>query len=95
MGTVAIRKRVDAKKEARGPEEALALLRTADRVLAVRGKRVVEFDLRRASPTDEELLAAVIGPSGKLRAPTLVAQRTVLVGFHFETYAEWFTSRQG
>ena len=34
------------------------------------------------------LEAAVIGPSGNLRAPTLRVGKTWLVGFHAETYAE-------
>jgi hypothetical protein len=31
----------------------------------------------------------VIGPSGKLRAPTLIRGKTVMVGFHEEGYGDF------
>jgi len=79
---------LDAKKEKRGPKEALALARRAERVLIAKGKKLLDYDLRKESPSDDELLAGLIGPSGNLRAPTLLVGKTLLVGFHEGAYEE-------
>jgi hypothetical protein len=47
---------------------------------------VLHLDLSQTKPTDEELAALVIGPSGNLRAPTLQVGDTLLVGFDDELY---------
>jgi hypothetical protein len=70
-----------------GPSEALALARRAKRVVATRHKKVVTFDLK-SEPTDEELLAVLLGPTGNLRAPTAWVGSTLVVGFSPEVYAE-------
>ncbi len=46
------------------------------------------FDLRNDRPPDSELLTAMLGPTGNLRAPTLRAGDTLLVGFNPDVYAE-------
>ncbi len=46
--------------------------------------------MRRDPPADDLILEGMIGPSGNLRAPTIVAGGTVLVGFHPEAYREVF-----
>jgi hypothetical protein len=79
--------RVDAKKQRLGPEEALALLRDVDTLIATRGKRVVTVDLRKARPQRAELLVLLLGPSGALRAPTRRRGRTLVVGFDEAIYA--------
>ncbi len=80
--------RVDARKEQRGRDEALALARSADRVLVARGKKVVTFDLKKDPPDDDTLAAHLLGPTGNLRAPTVRKGRTLLVGFSEEAYRE-------
>ncbi len=82
--------RVDATKERIGPEDALKLLDGIDTVIAMRGKAVVKFSLKKDRPTDEELLAHLIGPTGNLRAPTARVKKTLLVGFEPETYGSVF-----
>ena len=57
-------------------------------LLAMGGKKCEEFAL--AKLTGEERAAKVLGPSGKLRAPTLLVGDTVVVGFHDEAYGELF-----
>lgn len=79
---------VDAKKEKKGPREALALLEGQSRLVVARGKKVQTFDLRRKPLPQKEILAAIMGPSGNLRAPTLRRGKTVLVGFNEEAYDE-------
>jgi len=49
-----------------------------------KGRKVVEVDLRKDRPPDEELLSMLLGRSGKLRAPALRKGRTVVVGFNQE-----------
>jgi arsenate reductase-like glutaredoxin family protein len=84
---------VDAKKERYGPEEALRLAREATEVFIAKGKRVVHVDMKAAPPSDEELLALLLGPSGNLRAPTLRRGTTLIVGFEPETYRRELRAR--
>jgi hypothetical protein len=51
-----------------------------------RGKNVVTFDMRAAPPDDDTLAAAILGPTGNLKAPTLRVGDTLLVGFNEETF---------
>jgi hypothetical protein len=83
---------VDAKKERRGRDEALKLARSAPRVVAARGKKVVVFDMTKDPPDDETLAAHLLGPSGNLKAPTLRVGDTLLVGFGEEAYRQVFGS---
>ena len=78
---------VNATKAKLGPDEALKVIRGAEQLLAARGKSLVEFDLKRDRPSDEELLKKLIGPTGTLRAPTIRSGKTVTVGYH-ETLLE-------
>jgi hypothetical protein len=78
----------DAGKQRRGPDEALALARTVDRIVVGKGKKVVMFDMRANPPDDETLLAHMLGPTGNLKAPTLRKGRTLLVGFSDEAYQQ-------
>ena len=68
--------------------EALALARSAAKVVVGRGKKVVTFDMRHDPPDDETLLAHVLGPTGNLKAPTLRTGDTLLVGFSEAAYRE-------
>jgi len=77
----------DAGKQKQGPKEALVLARSAAEVVVARGKKMVTFDMKKAPPNDETLLAHLLGPSGNLRAPTVRKGKTLLVGFSDELYA--------
>lgn len=74
----------DARKEKIGPEGALELARSANTVIAAKGKKVVKFDMKKDSPSDEELTKVLIGPSGNLRAPTIRAGKKLFIGFNEE-----------
>ena len=78
----------DAGKERRGRDEALALARSADKVVVVKGKQTVTFEMRKSPPDDETLLAHLLGPTGNLRAPTLKKGKTLLVGFQEAAYEQ-------
>lgn len=68
--------------------EALALAKKVKTVVSTRGKQVVRIDRRRNAPTDEELLAVLLGPTGNLRAPAAIVGDTLVVGFNAEVYRE-------
>ena len=81
---------MDAKKQRYTAEDLEVLIGDAKRVIAVKGKKRVELDLARDEPTAAELEAAMIGPTGNLRAPTVRVGKTLLVGFTEEAYDEHF-----
>ncbi len=69
-----------------GAEKALELAKAASRIIVMKGKKVSDFDMKKDAPTKDELLAAMLGTTGNLRAPTIVRGKTVLVGFNQEVY---------
>lgn len=77
---------VNAARVRLGNADALKLLDGIERFVAARGKKIVEFDLKKDRPTDEELLAHMLGPTGNLRAPTARIGKMLLVGFNEEVY---------
>jgi hypothetical protein len=81
---------VDAAKDRRGRDEALKLARTAARVVAAKGKKVVVFDMKKDPPDDDTLAAHLLGPTGNLKAPTLQVGETLMVGFGEEAYRQVF-----
>jgi arsenate reductase-like glutaredoxin family protein len=85
---IRIREQVIANKNRLGPEAALRLAGEVDRVVVMRGRKRIEFDMRNARPQDEELLKVMLGPTGNLRAPTVRRGRTLLVGFDSGAYGD-------
>jgi len=71
-----------------GAERAAELVAAAARVLVAKGKRLREFDP--AADDRDEIIKAMLGPTGNLRAPTLVVGDTVMVGFNDAQFAELF-----
>jgi len=67
-----------------GRDDAIRLAGAASRVIVAKGKSVVGFD--GGAGASEACIDAMLGPTGNLRAPTLVAGRTVLVGFDEGTW---------
>ena len=59
----------------------------------MKGKQVVEFDIKKNRPDDEVLLGHLIGPTGNLRVPTAKIGKTLIVGFNEETYDELFGAK--
>jgi len=85
---VKVHEQVSATKQVFGPEDALALAATVDRIVASKGRRVIEVDLRRDRPSRDELLKLLLGPTGKLRAPSLLQGRILVVGFDEASYSK-------
>ena len=55
-------------------------------MIVCKGKRVDEFKPAGKAPAN--VVAAMLGPTGNLRAPTIRRGKTVLVGFNAEVFAE-------
>ncbi len=64
--------------------DAAALAKGASRVVVAKGKSVREFAPGGKAPKD--VVEAMLGPTGNLRAPTLKVGKVVLVGFNDEAY---------
>lgn len=79
---------MSAGKTKLGRADALKLAKSASKVIAMRGKKIIEFDMKKSPPSEAELLAAILGPTGNLRAPTLRIGKTLVVGFSEEAYRE-------
>lgn len=77
---------MNAKKATLGPKEAAELLKGADELYVAKGKKVLHIDLKKDSPSMEELQALMLGPTGNLRAPTVRKGKTLIVGFDAATY---------
>jgi arsenate reductase-like glutaredoxin family protein len=85
-GEVAVKETVDAAKVRYAPADVLLLLDGVDKLVAAKGAKVVEFNLKKDRPEDDVLLGHLIGPTGNLRAPTAKVGKTMMVGFHPEMY---------
>lgn len=66
------------------------MLEKASVLMSAKGKKVVEVDLKKTEMTEEEILKLMIGPTGNLRAPTLLVGKKMLVGFNQEMYETVF-----
>lgn len=64
------------------------MLEGIDELYATKGKRVIQVDLTTGNATRAEIAALIIGPSGKLRAPTVRIGRRLLVGFDEGLYRQ-------
>ena len=55
-------------------------------VVVCKGKKVDEFKPGGKAPAD--VVAAMLGPTGNLRAPTIRRGKTVVVGFNEDVFAD-------
>lgn len=71
-----------------GTKEALDLAASAKEIYVIKGKKIVHMDLVKDHPGDEALAKMMLGPTGNLRAPTILKGKVLIVGFNDETYKE-------
>jgi len=83
-----VAERVSASR-ALGRREAVELAAAATRVIVAKGRSVRDFRVHGAP--DDELIEAMLGATGNLRAPLLRVGDTLLVGFNAEAFEEVFT----
>ncbi len=76
---------MNARKERYGAEDLEDFFSGTTKVVAGRGKKSVEFDLKQDVDW-AALTKAVLGPSGNLRAPVALTGKTALVGFNEEAW---------
>lgn len=69
-------------------DAALDVLQGVDDLYVAKGRKTLHVDLKNARPPDDELLALLLGRSGKLRAPALKTGRTLIVGFNADILAD-------
>ena len=68
-----------------GRKDAAEIAKRASAVFVAKGKKVSAF--KPAGKAGKELLDAMLGPTGNLRAPTMKVGKTLVVGFNEEEYA--------
>ena len=70
-----------------GKKDAGAMAKAASKIYVAKGKKLDEF---KGGKADAKTVAAMLGPTGNLRAPCIRIGKTVVVGFNEELYAEIF-----
>lgn len=83
---IEVKQQEDARKTPLVETDALNLINQVNDLYVTRGTKVIYINLKSERPDDEALLGLLIGPSGKLRAPTLKIGKTLVVGFDQATY---------
>jgi arsenate reductase-like glutaredoxin family protein len=85
-----IREQVPASRKL-GDKEARAIAKASSRVLVARGKSLRDFGGAGGEPkVDRELIPAMLGSTGNLRAPLIRVGKTAVVGFNPDVYGELF-----
>ena len=69
-----------------GRADAAELARGASLVIVAKGKKVSEF--KPAGKAGKDVVDAMLGPTGNLRAPTIRRGKKVIVGFNEDVFAE-------
>jgi hypothetical protein len=54
--------------------------------VVAKGKKIVEFDLKKNRPDDDMIVDHMLGPTGNLRAPTIRKGTTLYIGFSEDAY---------
>ncbi len=67
------------------------MLKKAGKLLSAKGNKITEVDLKKTDLSQDEILKLVLGPTGNLRAPTLLVGKQMIVGFNEEMYDDVFT----
>jgi hypothetical protein len=64
------------------------MAKAASRVIVAKGKKVTEFTPGGRAAKD--VVDAMLGPTGNLRAPTIRKGKTVVVGFDADVFEQLF-----
>jgi hypothetical protein len=64
------------------------MAKAASKVFVAKGKKISEF--KPAGKASAEIVAAMLGPTGNLRAPTIRKGKTVVVGYNDELFEQVF-----
>ena len=69
--------------------DARNLLKKASKLMVFKGKKTDTFNIK-----DEKtslIVQYMLGPTGNLRAPTLICNSVIIVGFNEEKFKEFFS----
>ena len=64
------------------------MAKAASKVFVAKGKKISEF--KPAGKASAEIVAAMLGPTGNLRAPTIRKGKTVVVGYNDDLFEQIF-----
>ena len=84
---IKVKETVSANKKLQ-EKDARALLKAANSLIAAKGKKVEEFDTKERISKDS--VVAMLGATGNMRAPTIVAGKKLIVGFNEEVFEKAF-----
>jgi hypothetical protein len=70
-----------------GKADAAKMAKAASKVFVAKGKKVSEF---KGGSAGKEIIEAMLGPTGNLRAPTIRKGKTVIVGFNEDLFNDIF-----
>jgi hypothetical protein len=71
-----------------GKADAAAMAKAAATVIVAKGKKVSEF--KPGGKASAEVVAAMLGPTGNLRAPAIRAGKTVVIGYSDDVFESIF-----
>lgn len=71
-----------------GRDVAAEMLAASTRLIVAKGKKVREW--KTGGKVEDEYVAAMLGPTGNLRAPMMRVGKTLLVGFNEEAFEGFF-----
>lgn len=69
-----------------GAEKGLELAKGASELVVAKGQRITTLVSAKERADDDLVFEHMLGPTGNLRAPTIVVGKTVLVGFNEDLY---------
>ena len=78
---------MNATKTHLGLEDTKDLLKDVEEIVSSRGSSIERLFMK-DQPSQTQLERALIGPTGRLRAPTARIGKRLLVGFNEATYRE-------
>lgn len=81
---IIIEETVDARKTPLTADAAWELVQSADQIMVGKGRNSQTFDPQTDSQAD--ILKAIIGRSGNLRAPTIKIGQQLIVGYNDKLY---------
>lgn len=64
------------------------MAKAASKIFVAKGKKISEF--KPAGKASAEIVAAMLGPTGNLRAPTIRKGKTVVVGYNDDLFEQVF-----
>ncbi len=72
-----------------GKKDAAAMAKVASKLIVAKARKVTEWN--GAETSSRAAVEAMLGPTGNLRAPTLLVGKTLLVGFNEDVYSDALT----